>query len=94
MSKIGFSSDTFVIQCGQGSTNDQLRPTCVSSLSGTQVERVAAGLWHTLCITTDGCVYAFGGNQFGQLGTGVDQAEVHLRTTSSVDFPVQLISQY
>ena len=67
----------FFIQCGQGSTNDQLRPTCVSSLSGTQVERVAAGLWHTLCITIEGCVYAFGGNQFGQLGTGADQAEVH-----------------
>jgi alpha-tubulin suppressor-like RCC1 family protein len=49
----------------------------VSSLSCTQVERVAAGLWHTLCITTEGCVYAFGGNQFGQLGTGADQAEVH-----------------
>ncbi|XP_059428338.1 ultraviolet-B receptor UVR8-like isoform X2 [Corylus avellana] len=62
-------------QCGQGSTNDQLRPTCVSSLLGTQVERVAAGLWHTLCITIEGCVYAFGGNQFGQLGTGADQAE-------------------
>jgi alpha-tubulin suppressor-like RCC1 family protein len=49
----------------------------VSSLSGTQVERVAAGLWHTVCITIEGCVYAFGGNQFGQLGTGADEAEVH-----------------
>lgn len=38
---------------------------------------VAAGLWHTVCISGDGDVYAFGGNQFGQLGTGGDQAEVH-----------------
>ncbi|KAF2306197.1 hypothetical protein GH714_015220 [Hevea brasiliensis] len=63
-------------QCGQGSTNDQLRPTCVLSLSEIQVERVAAGLWHTVCITANGRVYAFGGNQFGQLGTGDEQAEL------------------
>lgn len=62
-------------QCGQGNTNDLLRPTCVSSLSGSQVESVAAGLWHTVCITAEGLVYAFGGNQFGQLGTGADQGE-------------------
>lgn len=48
----------------------------MSSLSGSQVESVAAGLWHTVCITAEGLVYAFGGNQFGQLGTGADQGEV------------------
>ncbi|KAK8563796.1 hypothetical protein V6N13_005971 [Hibiscus sabdariffa] len=62
-------------QCGQGSTTDLLRPTCVSSLSGIQVVGVAAGLWHTVCIAGDGQVYTFGGNQFGQLGTGAEQAE-------------------
>ncbi|XP_011653647.2 ultraviolet-B receptor UVR8 isoform X1 [Cucumis sativus] len=61
--------------CGQGNTNDLLRPTCVSSLSSTQVESISAGLWHTVCITAEGLVYAFGGNQFGQLGTGTDQGE-------------------
>ncbi|KAJ0101529.1 hypothetical protein Patl1_06453 [Pistacia atlantica] len=62
-------------QCGQGSTDDELSPVCVSSLLGIQIEGVAAGLWHTVCISGDGDVYAFGGNQFGQLGTGGDQAE-------------------
>ncbi|KAK8561747.1 hypothetical protein V6N13_149098 [Hibiscus sabdariffa] len=62
-------------QCGQGNTTDLLRPTCVSSLSGIQVVGVAAGLWHTVCIAGDGQVYTFGGNQFGQLGTGAEQAE-------------------
>ncbi|KAK9913604.1 hypothetical protein M0R45_037415 [Rubus argutus] len=62
-------------QCGQGSTDDELSPICVSSLLGIRIESVAAGLWHTVCISADGDVYAFGGNQFGQLGTGVDQAE-------------------
>lgn len=62
-------------QCGQGSTDDELNPTCVSSLLGIRIEGVSAGLWHTICISADGDVYAFGGNQFGQLGTGADQAE-------------------
>ncbi|KAJ4719959.1 Ultraviolet-B receptor UVR8 [Melia azedarach] len=62
-------------QCGQGSTDDELSPTCVSSLLGIRIGVVAAGLWHTVCISGDGDVYAFGGNQFGQLGTGGDQAE-------------------
>jgi alpha-tubulin suppressor-like RCC1 family protein len=63
-------------KCGQGSTDDELSPTCVSSLLGIRIEGVAAGLWHTVCTSADGDVYAFGGNQFGQLGTGSDQAEV------------------
>ncbi|KAJ4832078.1 hypothetical protein Tsubulata_009846 [Turnera subulata] len=62
-------------QCGQGSADDELSPTCVSSLLGIRIEGVAAGLWHTVCISSDGDVYGFGGNQFGQLGTGGDQAE-------------------
>ncbi|KAB2598287.1 ultraviolet-B receptor UVR8-like [Pyrus ussuriensis x Pyrus communis] len=63
-------------QCGQGSTNDELSPTCVSSLLGIRIEGVAAGLWHTVCISADGDVYAFGRNQFGQLGTGADEVEI------------------
>lgn len=40
------------------------------------IEGIAAGLWHTLCVTADGRVYSFGGNQFGQLGTGTEHVEV------------------
>ncbi|XP_022842704.1 ultraviolet-B receptor UVR8-like isoform X1 [Olea europaea var. sylvestris] len=65
-------------QCGQGNREDLLRPTCVTSLSGTQIETVAAGLWHTICICKDGCVYAFGGNQFGQLGLGTNSDQCEL----------------
>ncbi|KAF3433649.1 hypothetical protein FNV43_RR24752 [Rhamnella rubrinervis] len=70
-------------QCGQGSTDDELSPTCVTSLLGIRIEGVAAGLWHTVCISADGDVYAFGGNQFGQLGTGADQAETLPRLLDS-----------
>ncbi|KAI3447715.1 hypothetical protein Pfo_004380 [Paulownia fortunei] len=65
-------------QCGQGNTDDLLQPTCVPSLLGTQIEAVAAGLWHTICICANDRVHAFGGNQFGQLGLGTnsDQCEI------------------
>lgn len=48
----------------------------MAELAGLRVTGVAAGLWHTLCITDCGATYAFGGNQFGQLGLGGDRAEV------------------
>nr|XP_011466532.1 PREDICTED: protein RCC2 homolog isoform X2 [Fragaria vesca subsp. vesca] len=70
-------------QCGQGNTKDQLKVTRVESLMDTRVKSIAAGLWHTLCISVDGCVYAFGGNQFGQLGTGVEEAETLPRLLNS-----------
>uniref|UniRef100_A0A0D9V7R5 Ultraviolet-B receptor UVR8 n=1 Tax=Leersia perrieri TaxID=77586 RepID=A0A0D9V7R5_9ORYZ len=62
-------------QCGQGNTDDVLSPTCVSSILGVKMQDIGAGLWHTVCTSVDGDVYSFGGNQFGQLGTGSDQAE-------------------
>ncbi|CAM6128535.1 unnamed protein product [Calypogeia fissa] len=63
-------------QCGQGSTEDQLSPVHVSALGGIKVARLAAGLWHTAFVTDEGDVYTNGGNQFGQLGTLGDQAEM------------------
>ncbi|CAN7015004.1 unnamed protein product [Brassica oleracea var. botrytis] len=62
-------------QCGHGNTNDQLRPMAVAEVQNVQMESIAAGLWHTICISSEGKVFAFGGNQFGQLGTGTDHAE-------------------
>ncbi|CAI0443332.1 unnamed protein product [Linum tenue] len=70
-----YLSLVYFLQCGQGTTDDELSPTCVSSMLGIRMAAVAAGLWHSVCVSDDGDVYAFGGNQFGQLGTGVDQAE-------------------
>lgn len=75
--QIGF----VVSQVGQGSTEDELRPCLVSSLGGLNIVGVAAGLWHTLCITDTGDIYAFGGNQFGQLGVGGNTAEVTFLTS-------------
>ncbi|XP_050380217.1 ultraviolet-B receptor UVR8-like isoform X2 [Argentina anserina] len=70
-------------QCGQGNTKDQLKATPVESLVDTRVKSITAGLWHTVCISVDGHIYAFGGNQFGQLGTGCEEAETLPRLLNS-----------
>eukprot|EP00850_Spirogloea_muscicola_P002339 SM000009S23468 [mRNA] locus=s9:97654:100453:- [translate_table: standard] len=62
--------------CGHGTLEDEPRPRQVTALGGVRVTAVAAGLWHTTCCTEAGEAYAWGGNQFGQLGTGGDLAEV------------------
>jgi regulator of chromosome condensation len=36
------------------------------------VEDIAVGEFHAIALTTDGCVYAIGRNENGQLGLGAD----------------------
>lgn len=64
------------VQCGHDSTEDVLSPRAVADLHGVPVRQVAAGLWHTACLTLDGAVYAWGSNADGQLGTGLPTGAV------------------
>lgn len=47
-----------------------LAPQLLSMPSMSPVVQVSCGLHHTVVLTLSGEVYAFGSNQFGQLGTG------------------------
>ncbi|XP_020773412.1 probable E3 ubiquitin-protein ligase HERC3 [Boleophthalmus pectinirostris] len=59
-------------QLGHGSTNNELQPRRVLELMGTEVSQIACGRYHTLAfVPSSGLVYAFGCNNFGQLGTGM-----------------------
>lgn len=57
-----------------------LRPGGLPFRRGVQIAKVAAGSYHSFALTTDGEVYAWGLNNFGQLGVpddaGVDGATV------------------
>ena len=55
-------------------------PVQVSSLSG--VTAIAEGHYHTLAMKSDGTVWAWGWNDYGQLGDG---------TTTDRTTPVQVI---
>ena len=51
---------------GNGSTNDSATPVSVS-IAGKSVTQISASSTHTLALTSDGFVYAWGGNSNGQL---------------------------
>ncbi|GMF10820.1 unnamed protein product [Phytophthora lilii] len=59
-------------QLGQGddSLESSQEPMRVPQLTSTCVQFVACGANHTLCMSVDGRVYAWGDNSFGQLGMG------------------------
>ncbi len=66
-------------QLGNGTTTNSSVPTPVSLPSGVGVTSSAAGGYHSLAIGTDGNLYAWGQNGFGQLGNG---------TTTNVSTPI------
>jgi alpha-tubulin suppressor-like RCC1 family protein len=57
-------------QLGNGSTSDAPSPVLVSLPGGVIATAISAGYVHTLALTTDGTVYAWGANNVGQLGIG------------------------
>jgi alpha-tubulin suppressor-like RCC1 family protein len=63
-------------QLGDGtSENDRATPVQVSNLS--DVKAMDAGEDHSVALRTDGTVFAWGGNSYGQLGDGTSGTERH-----------------
>jgi alpha-tubulin suppressor-like RCC1 family protein len=63
-----WGSNTFG-QLGTGSAQSAASPQLVSGISGT-ITRVAAGRTHSLALSSDGTVWAWGDNEYGELGDG------------------------
>jgi alpha-tubulin suppressor-like RCC1 family protein len=57
---------------GTGYGNDQVWTTATANAS--TVLQIAAGAYHSLALRNDGSVWAWGGNEFGQLGNGTTGA--------------------
>lgn len=57
---------------GHGTSDDKFTPVQVQALKGHKIVDVALGTGdsHTLCITEDGLVFAWGDGDFGKLGNG------------------------
>jgi YD repeat-containing protein len=58
---------------GDGTSNDRSTPTLINVpnlQSGETIIQVTAGYFHSLAVTTQGRVYAWGWNFYGQLGDG------------------------
>jgi alpha-tubulin suppressor-like RCC1 family protein len=62
-------------QLGDGTSNDRLTPTLINVpnlQSGESVAHISACFRHSLAVTTQGRVYAWGWNVYGQLGNGTN----------------------
>ncbi|MEV5571784.1 hypothetical protein AB0L06_17165 [Spirillospora sp. NPDC052269] len=57
-------------QLGDGTTTDRLTPVEVHLPAGVTVTQIAAGHTHSLALTSDGRILAWGSNGAGQLGDG------------------------
>ena len=55
-------------QLGLGDQDSRLNPTLVTALIGKVVTQVAAGDASSFCVTSDGCMLAWGKGGYGQLG--------------------------
>jgi alpha-tubulin suppressor-like RCC1 family protein len=60
----------FAGQLGDGTTADQASPDPITMPDGVATTAVSAGDSHSLAVGTDGNVYAWGDNSFGELGDG------------------------
>ncbi|MEW2625662.1 chromosome condensation regulator RCC1, partial [Streptomyces sp. NPDC048106] len=76
-------------QLGDGTTTDRNTPVFTDLPAGTTVTAIAAGSEHSLALTSDGRVLAWGSNYYGQLGDGTTTdrstpVEVHLPAGAQV----------
>ncbi|XP_041739058.1 RCC1 and BTB domain-containing protein 1 isoform X3 [Coregonus clupeaformis] len=57
-------------QLGLGNNGNQLTPCRLVGLQGLCVLQIVSGYAHSLALTDEGLLYAWGANTYGQLGTG------------------------
>ncbi|XP_014471626.1 PREDICTED: RCC1 and BTB domain-containing protein 1-like isoform X3 [Dinoponera quadriceps] len=71
-------------ELGNGSTNQGLTPTPVNiNLNGKHIVDIACGNHHSLALTEDGEVYAWGQNNCGQVGSGISTNQGSPRLVNS-----------
>ncbi|KAL9233360.1 hypothetical protein vseg_008375 [Gypsophila vaccaria] len=57
-------------QLGHGDFEDHLTPYKLEALSDTTISQISGGWRHTMAVTSDGKLYGWGWNKFGQVGVG------------------------
>lgn len=78
-------------QLGTGNTANLTSPVLIDALSGRGVCSVVGGSQHTVALTNDGCVFAFGRADSGQLGiSGDTERRSKIPVGASAFAPVQI----
>jgi alpha-tubulin suppressor-like RCC1 family protein len=75
-------------QLGDGTTTERNIPTKVNLPSGVSAIGVSCGAYHTACIMSNGDVYTFGNNWYGQLGDGTNNCRI---IPTKVNLPLSAI---
>ncbi|GAB2229078.1 hypothetical protein Droror1_Dr00023213 [Drosera rotundifolia] len=57
-------------QLGHGDFEDHLIPHKLEALSGQSISQISGGWRHTMALTSEGKLYGWGWNKFGQVGVG------------------------
>ncbi|MBA0799453.1 hypothetical protein Gohar_009970, partial [Gossypium harknessii] len=57
-------------QLGHGDFEDHLVPYKVEALANSSIKQISGGWRHTMALTSDGKLYGWGWNKFGQVGVG------------------------
>ncbi len=76
---------------GDGTTMDRPTPTAVALPAGVRAVSVVVGDTHSLALGSDGRVYAWGDNTYGQLGDGT-RTERHVPTAVALPKGVHAVS--
>ncbi len=77
-------------QLGNGTYDDCFVPHLLNELNDENITAVCCGGWHSLALTSNGKVYAWGSNRFGQIGNECDN-ECQLTTIKIEKFEEKTI---
>lgn len=79
-------------ELGDKSNADSATPVAVKRATGklTKIQKVEAGAWHTCALRSDGEVFCWGDNDFGELGDGTFAARSYAVNVAPLDDAVDI----
>ncbi|XP_055479309.1 RCC1 domain-containing protein 1 [Psammomys obesus] len=72
-------------QLGHGALEAELEPRLLEALQGLRMAEVAAGGWHSLCVSESGDIYIWGWNESGQLALPRRNTEEERKTVRDTE---------
>ncbi|XP_023240881.1 RCC1 and BTB domain-containing protein 1-like [Centruroides sculpturatus] len=82
-------------QLGLGNNVNQSNPSRVANLQGVVIQKIVCGYAHTMALSDEGVLYAWGANSYGQLGTGSKANQVTpVRIASEIGRIVEIAASH
>lgn len=78
-------------QLGRGTLTSETIPERIPALGGLNIIQIDCGKWHNVALTSEGDLYVWGWNKYGQLGLPCPDFEVILTLTLN-NIPIGVIT--